>query len=237
MIVVLGSGSYHHAGPISCGRCINFLDRGGKIQNVKTPVQFFRQIAEAEGISPEGAEKIVSDYLALAQGEPWTTGERKKGIIDALYTPLEKHPDLQPDYRKAFQVDGFAAVREILDAGEHVLIFSSKVPKGFKEILPEDIAHRIQLYEGVKVRPEAYEKLSQDELKFGHRLVSHTADELPELEAAVKSGIFSNNQGRLVFIKRNEQVSDAAARSAGIDFYVSDLKMVGYSRLVKREQP
>ncbi|SRR3989344_2643464 len=198
-------------------------------------IGLFQEIAEEEGISPEEAAKIVSDYRALARGEPGTTGERKVPIINALEDPLNRHPELLPDYKVTFQEDGLYVMREILEAGEGVIVFSSKTPAWLRENLPEDIGARIgEMYGDRKHRPEAFQKVYSAEGALGRRVITHTADELPELEAAVASGLFAGDNGRLIFANRNDSVNISQALDAGVNIYVDNLRDVGYTKLVEK---
>ncbi len=197
-------------------------------------IKFFEQIFKAEGISEEQAVQIISDYRALARGELWATGELKLPIINAIESPLKKYPELQPDYHAALQMDGLCVLIEILTYGEGASVFTSLHPDWLIKVLPEDIGSRINIYADRKTKPEAFQRVYAAELAQNRRVVTHTADELPELEAAVQSGLFSGNNGRLIFVNRNDQVSESLARSRGIDFYVQDLKKVSYTQLVQK---
>ena len=196
-------------------------------------IRLFEQIVDRENISPEDAAKIISDYRALSRGELWATGEMKLPIVNALCQPLGKYPELQPDYHAALQMDGLYVLNEILMFGEGVSVFTSVPPDWLIPNLPEDIGARIKVYADKKTKPEAFQRVYAAELAQNRRMITHTADELPELEAAVQSGLFSGNKGRLIFVNRNDQISETLARSKGIDFYVRDLKKVGYTQLIQ----
>ncbi len=197
-------------------------------------IKHFEQIAALEGVSPEDASRIVSDFKALARGEPWATGERKISIFQALEQHIAKHPHLQPDYKAALQPDGLCVLNEILIYGEGVSVFTSAHPDWLIKVLPEDIGAKINIYADRKTKPEAFQKVYDAEMAKGRRVVTHTADELPELEAAVQSGLFSGNKGRLIFVNRNDSINESLARSRGIDFYVDNLKKVSYTHLVQK---
>ena len=62
----------------------------------------------------------------------------------------------------------------------------------------------------------------------------HTADELPEMEAAVESRLFSGTNGKTIFINRNNTVTREQARNAGIDRYEDKLTDVGYTTLIEK---
>lgn len=216
---------------------VHSLDLYGPILNTEQlgeqSIEYFRQIVEQEGISPEETIRIINDYRALLKGEPRTTGELKSGIIDAIKKPLAKHPHLKPDYQKGLQEDSLVVMNDILDAGEGVIIFSSKAADWLKVELPSNIAERVgNVYGSPKNKPEAFKQVYDAELSNGHRLVTHTADEMLELEVAVSSRLFRD--GKLIFINRNDQVSREQAISKGIDYYVNDLRDVSYSKLVRK---
>ena len=198
-------------------------------------IRLFEQVAPADGISPDDVARVVADYRALGRGEPWATGERKVPIIDALEQPLRKHPELRPDYKATFQDDGLYVLRQILDAGEGIIVFSSKTPDWLRENLPEDIGTRVgHMYGDRKHLPEAFQRVYDAEQALGRQVVTHTADELPELQAAVASGLFEGNKGKLVFVNRNDSIRKDQALGAGIDLYVGDLREVGYTGLIQR---
>ena len=92
-------------------------------------VTLFEKIADVEGIDGQNAASIISDYRALLRGESWAVGDRKKGILDALYNPLKKHPKLTPNYQSTFQSDGLAVLGEIYGAGEQAIVFSTIAPE------------------------------------------------------------------------------------------------------------
>ncbi len=198
-------------------------------------IEHFQQITEHEKISPEETTKIINDYRALLKGEPWTTGELKNGIIDAIKKPLAKYPDLKVNYQSGMYEDGLLVMKDILDCSEGVIIFSSKSADWLKVELPPYISERIgTIYGSPKLKPEAFIQVYNSELNHGHRVVTHTADETPELEAAVSSGIFSGHQGKLIFVNRNDQISCEQVMNLGIDYYVNDLREVPYSKFVRK---
>ena len=70
------------------------------------------------------------------------------------------------------------------------------------------------------------------QLKHGNHIVSHTADELPELVAAKKSGLF--HPDGLIYINRNDSNSSEQVKSEGIIRYVDDLRTVNYVTLTNK---
>lgn len=198
-------------------------------------VRLFQEVARREGLELSAVEKIVSDYRALNRGESWATGPKKPEIIDALKRPLDRHLDLQPNYNAALQADALDTIKEIVAGGERILIFSTRKQEWIKDYLQPLIGElEIPQYEGNKSKPEAFKTVYEQESALGRRIVTHTADELPELKAAVASGLFSGRQGKTIFINRNDTVSEQEALEVGIDFYVNSPRDVPYSRLVSK---
>ena len=198
-------------------------------------VQLFQEAARREKFEPDSIEKIISDYRALNRGESWATGLKKPEIIDALKKPIDRHSDLQPNYQAALYADALDTIKDIVGAGERILIFSTRKQKWINDyLLPFVGEMEIPQYEGNKAKPETFQTAYEQELALGRRIVTHTADELPELEAAIASGIFSEKQGKTIFVNRNNTVSNEQAKVAGIDFCVRSPKEVPYSRLVSR---
>ncbi len=198
-------------------------------------VRLFQEVSRRENLNPSSVERIISDYRALNKGESWATGLKKPEIIDALKKPIDRHPDLQPNYQAALYADILDTFKNIVAVGERILIFSTRKQKWINDYLQPVIGEiEIPQYEGNKAKPETFQAAYEQELALGRRIVTHTADELPELEAAVASGIFSGEQGKTIFVDRNNTISNEQARAAGIDFYVSSPKEVPYSRLVSR---
>ena len=215
---------------------------GPVIDSVELGMQqlaFFKEVAAGE-LPPEEIEKLTSDYVALLRGEPWATqGDEKRRIAGAIkqYTAGK----FEGDFSTTYQLDGLQAMREIIDAGERVSIFSTMPVEGTIENLPEDIRERLVgvIYANdletanSKSEASAYHEINDMLAGRKMRMVSHTADELPELEAAVQSGLFAGNQGLTVFVNRNDQVSPDLAKGKGIDLYVNDLGTIPYGSLVR----
>jgi len=193
-------------------------------------IELYRQLAADQKIDPETVEKVIADYQGLLEGQHWATGERKGEIIDALQGPV-KQAGLDVSYNGTFQEDGLYVMQEILDAGEGVIVFSSKPAPWLKENLPREISDRVgDVYADKKTDPEAFRRVFDSESRRNRRVISHTADELPELEAAVKSELFVK-QG-LIYVNRNDSNPPEAVHSKGIGVYVNDLRDVGYTKFV-----
>lgn len=198
----------------------------------------FRQVAKDTGIASEVAAKIISDYRALIRNEPWTTS-KKVEIIQALQVPLN-HAGVKTSYAGCFMEDGIYVIRQALDAGEGVSIFSSGNNDSMRPELPEDIGSRVgNMYDvskftfpttrskRAKTEPLAFVELVGLEKALGRQVISHTADELPELEAAIESGKF--HAENLVFVNRNNSRTVEEVLAAGVGRYVANLKDLDYS--------
>lgn len=198
-------------------------------------VQLFQEVVRRENLNPHFAEKAISDYRALTRGESWATGLKKPKIIDALKRPIDRHPDLKPNYQAALYADALDTFKDIISAGERILIFSTRKQTWINDYLQSVVGEvEVPQYEGNKAKLETFQAAYERELAWGRRIVTHTADELPELETAIASGIFSGEQGKTVFVNRNNIISPEQAKVVGINFYVSSPKEVPYSRLVSR---
>jgi FMN phosphatase YigB (HAD superfamily) len=203
-------------------------------------VQTYRQLADETGVPKETSERIISDYMALVRGEPWTTGSRKTEIIQALQGPLAK-AGIKTSYAGCFNEDGVYVAREILDANEGLSLFSSGNNDDMRKDMPEDLAQRVGRFYDVsqftyptaqskrtKSEPAAFVELLEREKATGRHVVSHTADELPELVAALASGTI--HPQNLVYVNRNNSNSESMVLSKGIPTYVNDLREVGYTK-------
>jgi hypothetical protein len=211
------------------GPLVDALKLGGQ------SIALAKDIANDHGLGLADDDSVFTDYQELLNGEPWTTGDKKGPIIDALQKITALDPDRQPDYSNVFQTDGLTVIREVLDAGEGAIVFSSKKPNWLRAALPEDIGERLgAIYGAPKNTAAAFKGVYVAEMGLRHRIVSHTADELPELESAVASGLFTGDKGLLVFVNRNDKISRDQALAAGIDSYVNDLTTIDYTSLVQK---
>jgi hypothetical protein len=198
-------------------------------------IDAYKKLAEQTGINPEVIAQNVNDYNALLRGEAWATGERKGAIIDGVEKPLiDAHGKVAIDYTGVFYDDSLTTMRSILDAGEGVIVFSSKPAQWIKENIAPDLAARIgEIYAGAKNKPEAFRTVVEQERALNRYPVSHTADELPELSAALQSGLFST--AGLIYVNRNNSNSEQDVTDAGIRIYVPTLADIQYTSLTKRQ--
>jgi phosphoglycolate phosphatase-like HAD superfamily hydrolase len=189
-------------------------------------IQLFRKLAAKEGMSPEEIARVVREYQDLLNGTPYAVGTRKSEIIDAMDAPTFAHGIL-PDYATAFFQDAVAVIKAILDAGEKVMVFTSKPAEGLVEQLSVAVGHRMDyIHYADKNRPDAFRELYYQQRQEGNCWISHTADELPELIAARKTGLFSPSG--LIYVNRNNSNSKEDVREHGIGIYVNDLRDIGY---------
>ncbi len=188
----------------------------------------YEEVAKAQGIDPAVIAVVIADYRALLRGDPSLTGRRKANIVDALTTPIEK-AGIELDYKGALLEDAVYAARRILDAKERLIIFSSRESPWLKPCLPGDIADRIgDIYGDDKSEPAAFERLIAKEAAKSGRVVSHTADELPELLAA--RGHIPN----LIYVNRNNSNTREVVLNQGIQMYVETLRDVPYTTLSRQ---
>ena len=188
----------------------------------------YEELAKIQGIDPAVSAAVVAEYRALLKGDPNFTGRRKENVVDALSTPIEK-AGIELDYKGALLEDGVYAARQILGANERLIVFSSREAPWLKAILPGDIADRIgTIYTDNKSEPAAFERLVVKEAAMSGRVVSHTADELPELLAA--RGYIPN----LIYVNRNNSNPKEFVLNQGIRMYVENLCDVPYTTLSKQ---
>jgi hypothetical protein len=185
----------------------------------------YEELAKAQGIDSAVIAVVVAEYRALMKGDPNVTGRKKVSIVDALTAPIEK-AGIEPDYKGALLEDGVYAVRQILDANERLIVFSSRDAPWLKTSLPGDIADRIgDIYADNKSEPAAFERLVAKESAKSGRIVTHTADELPELLAA------RGHVPYLIYVNRNNSNPKEVVLSQGIRMYVENLRDVPYTAL------
>lgn len=181
------------------------------------------------GVAKEESKRTVQNYRDLLDGKSWATGARKGEIIDAL-EGKDWFREIQMDYTVAFMQDALEVMGEILAAGEGVIIFTSKPAPHLREQLASTLGRDVgDVRWGGKGDPGAFQSVYDLEIRLGNRLVSHTADELPELVAAVKSGLFAPEG--LIYVNRNESNSEDDVGEVGIERYVNDLREVKYTAL------
>jgi hypothetical protein len=185
----------------------------------------YEELAETQGVDPAVSALVIAEYRALMSGDPDFTGPRKDNIVEALSAPIEK-AGIELDYKGALLEDGIYAARQILDANERLIIFSSRDAPWLKTSLPEDIAGRMgAIYADDKSRPVAFERLIVKEAAMSGRVVTHTADELPELLAARR---YVPN---LIYVNRNDSNARDLVLRQGIQMYVENLREVPYNTL------
>ena len=188
----------------------------------------YEELAKIQGIDPAVSAAVVAEYRALLKGDPNFTGRRKENVVDALSTPIEK-AGIELDYKGALLEDGVYAARQVLEANERLIVFSSREAPWLKASLPGDIAERIgAIYKDNKSEPAAFERLVVKEAAMSGRVVSHTADELPELLAA--RGYIPN----LIYVNRNSSNPKEFVLRQGIRLYVENLRDVPYMTLSKQ---
>lgn len=193
-------------------------------------IGLYREMAGREKVPTDEIERVVRDYRDLLAGKSRATGSRRRDIIGAL-GGAKLDEQIQHDYALVFMQDALEVIRQILEKGEGVLIFTSKPAPGLREQLAARLGRNIgEVRWGNKGDPATFKSLYDLEKKLGNQLVSHTADELPELLAAKKSRLFPIEG--LIYVNRNESNSEDAVRKAGIERYVNDLRDVEYTAMI-----
>jgi hypothetical protein len=188
----------------------------------------YEELAKSQGINPAVSAAVVAEYRALMRGDPNRTGPRKEKIVDALSAPIEK-AGIELDYKGALLEDGVDAARRILDANERLIIFSSRDAPWLKTSLPRDIADRMgDIYTDNKSEPAAFERLIAKEAALSGKVVSHTADELPELLAA------KGQVPYLIYVNRNNSNAKEIVLGRGIQMYVENVRDVPYTIFSKQ---
>jgi hypothetical protein len=191
-------------------------------------IQLFKDLAAKQGMPAEEIARIIREYQDLLNGELYAVGTRKSEIIDAMDAPAFAQGIL-PDYATAFFPDAVAVMKAILDMGEKVMVFTSKPAEGLVEQLSVAVGHRIDdIRYADKNLPDAFRELFHYQQREGNCWISHTADELPELIAARKTGLFS--PPGLIYINRNNSNSREDVQIHGICRYVNDLRDIDYLR-------
>jgi hypothetical protein len=193
-------------------------------------IDIYKENAQKKKVPEDEINRVVQDYRDLLDGKSWASGQRKGEIIEAIDGPtLGK--EIQRYYASAFIQDALYVIQEILDAGEGVIIFTSEPAPGLKEQFIPDIGERIgEIRCGNKAKPGSFKAVYELESQLGNSVVTHTADELPELVAARKSGLF--HPDGLIYVNRNDSNSEDRVGNEGIHCYVDDLRDVKYTTLV-----
>ena len=188
-------------------------------------IELYRALAKDKGFDPGAVAKTIANYKRLLVGDPWATGKRKGEIINAIEDPLENY-GVKVNYSDFFHEDSILVMRQILCAKEGLIVFTSKEAPWLKEHLPQDIsAGIIGIYVGDKSNRRQFERVAAEMASLKGKLITHTADELPELVAARKTGLL---RGGLIYVNRNHSNTEKAVYEAGVDVYVNDLREVGY---------
>jgi hypothetical protein len=192
-------------------------------------IEIYEEIAKRAHVPKKVRERAVRNYRALLNGESWATGPRKAEITGEMNCP-GLDDEIRRYYASALMEDALYVFDEILDAGGGIVIFTSEPAPRFKEQLPSGLRESIgEIRHANKSDPASFKEIYAQERSLGHIVVSHTADELPELIAARKSGLF--HQAGLIYVNRNDSNPEEKVRREGIGHYVDDLRNVHYATL------
>jgi hypothetical protein len=194
-------------------------------------IEIYEKMAKRDNVPQDVRSRVVQNYRTLLDGESWATGPRKAEITGAINCPgLDE--EIRHYYASALMEDALYVFGEILDAGGGIVIFTSEPAPRFREQLPPGLRERIgEIRHANKSDPASFKEMYARERGLGHIVVSHTADELPELIAAKKSGLFQ--QAGLIYVNRNDSNSEEKVRGEGIGHYVDDLRDVNYRAMVE----
>ena len=188
----------------------------------------YQELAETQGVDPAVSASVIAEYRAYLRGDSDFTGRKKDNIVEAVSAPIEK-AGIELDYKGVLLEDGIDAASQILDANERLIIFSSRDAPWLKTSLPEDIGERMgAIYADDKTRSVAFKRLIAKEAAMSGRVVTHTADELPELLAARR---YIPN---LIYVNRNNSNARERVLRQGIQMYVENLREVPYNTLSKQ---
>ena len=194
-------------------------------------IELYRQIMKGK-LPPETIEEVVKNYRAVNKRDPEAI-EHKTEYLKALKDPIRKS-GLAVSYKGGYFEDGLATLRDILDTGEGVIIIASEPDPHAVANLPEDIRQRIgNFYHGSKKIPDIFRQVYDQESKQNRRVISHTNDEIKELESAIASGVFQ--KGNLIYIDRDKTFYPMIMEnilSRGMR-YTRDLRDIEYSKLTK----
>ena len=198
-------------------------------------IELYEKFSRKDNVAEEIIQRTIKDYIDMLDGQSWATGTRKSDIIDAIDAPTFA-AGIYPDYTSAFIDDALKVMTDIFTAEEDVMIYTSKPASGLAQQLGGVLGKKIaDVCFSHKHHPDAFKAVYQQQLGRGRRMVSHTADELPELIAAKKSGLF--HPKGLIYINRNHSNSSEQVKKEGITRYVDDLRTVEYTSIAKKTSP
>jgi len=218
---------------VSTLQTLHSFDLWGVIvdQNIlgQKKIERYRALSTQQQVPKETIERVVREYRDLLDGAAYAVGSRKSEIIDAIDAPAFAN-NLLPDYTTAFFSDAIIVMREIIEAGEKVMVFTSKPAEGLETQLSSCLGHRVDnIRFADKNDSVAFLDLFTLQQRFGMRWISHTADELPELIAAKNSNLF--HPSALIYVNRNGSNSVNDVQNKGICRYTNDLRDIEYLSL------
>lgn len=204
----------------------------------------YQALMRQQKVSDEVAAQHVENYNALLRGEAWATGERKKGIVDAVEEPLWKayaNGEASVDFKGTFYDDAIKSVVDILSAGEGFCIITTGnsfwVTQALKDVEPvfgdASLQDRIgAVYFGSKATSIPFETAADDIASKKGSLVSHTEDQLAGFKGLLESKL--RGTVATVYVERAALATPDAVKAAGVDKYVQDLSQVNYTTFTQR---
>ena len=189
-------------------------------------VECYQEVSVQQQLPKVTIERFVREHRDLLDGAPYATGSRKSEIIDAIDAPAFTKGRL-PDYTTAFLPDALIVIRKIIEAGEKIMVLTSKPADGLGLQLSSCLGRCVDdIRFADKNDPTAFLDLITLQQRLCKFWISHTADELPELIAAKKSGLF--HPPGLIYVNRNDSNALIDVKDKGICRYTSDLRDIGY---------
>ena len=214
------------------GVIINSMEAGlGVIEAIKPKIEsdFYTMSIGREDMTLKDAEKYIAEvcgnYKKVLTGE--LTGEAKKQAIKRAHF-YGTEPALD-NFDNCFYQDALDSMRNILDNREQVAVYSNDIRPWVKREMPQDITERVTAFFEAGSNGKTSEDFKRIIGETQNRVVSHTADQLQELEAALQSGMIDGNH--LIYIDRNGKLGEAEVKEAGIMRFATDIRTINYQEL------
>lgn len=186
-------------------------------------VAAMREIAAKQGISQEEIDRRATLYNDLIHGEDYAQARKMEAI--ELVENLVK--GTTPDYSNAWLPDGINAMEALLSKGHAVALFGSARDEDLWAHLPNGLnGYLTDFYAGKKADVATWVRVGQQISGQNLEWISHSADELPELEAAVKSRLVPVT----VMVERLGKDRLQKSIDLGISQYVFSLDFADYRR-------
>lgn len=207
-------------------------------------IEAYSALASAGAGTDEEKAQIaanIENYQGVLDGKDWATGARKKEFVDGVEEPLWQayaRGEASVNFQGALYADALEVMKDIVFSGEGVCIITTGdsfwIKKALKDaslIVGETMG---EVYFGNKSKPEPFEAAALDILAKGGQLVSHTEDQLKGFAGLLASNL--KDKLCMVYVERADIAAPLATpeqvKTAGIDFYVRDLRQVLYTKMM-----